>query len=115
MYTYKLFSVVSKATEALDKEKIYDYEVSDKIKKDCISINSDLGNLEIWIPREYEFSQYSIDDCIRDMLPYAYTTVREERGMFKMSVKSRLNPTQYTNLLKTIIKESEFVNIIEEG
>ena len=116
MITYKLkeYSVTSKATEALDRERIYDYEVSEKAKKDCISISSDLGNLVVWIPRDYEFAQYPIDDCIREMLPYAYTSVKEEGGLFKMTIKARLTPTQYLKLLKTIIKESEFVNIIEE-
>lgn len=117
MITYKIkeySSVTSRASEALDREKIYDYEVTDKVIKDCISINSNLSNLEIWIPKEYEFAQYSIDDCIREMLPYAYTSIKEEGGLFKMSVKARLSQAQYIKLLKAIIKESEFVNIIEE-
>lgn len=115
MITYKIkeYSVTSKATEALDKEKIYDYEVSDKVRKDCISITSDLSNIEVYIPRDYEFAQYSIDDCIREMLPYAYTSIKDEGGQYKMTVKARLTPTQYIKLLKNIIKESEFVNIIE--
>lgn len=116
MITYKLkeFSedLVSKMTEALDKEKIYDYDVSDKVEKDSISITGTLNNIEIWIPRSYEFSQYSIDDCIREMLPYAYTDTRQEGNFFKMTVKSRLTPSQYLKLLKFIIKETEFVNII---
>lgn len=115
MITYKLkeYSVTSKVTETLDRERIYDYEVSDKVKRDCISVSSDLSNLEIWIPRDFEFAQYPIDDCLRDMLPYAYTSVKEEGGLYKMSVRGRLTPAQYTKLLKTIIKESEFVNIVE--
>lgn len=115
MITYKLkeYSVTTKTTETLDRERIYDYEVSDRVKKDCVSVGSDLGNLEIWIPRDYEFAQYSIDDCIRDMLPYAYTSVKEEGGIFKMTVRGKLTQTQYIKLLKTIIKETEFVNIIE--
>lgn len=115
MITYKLkeYSVSSKATEDLDRERIYDYEVSEKIKKDCISIGSDLGNLVIWIPRDYEFVQYPIDDCIREMLPYAYTSVKEEGGLYKMTVRGKLTQSQYLKLLKTIIKESEFINIID--
>lgn len=114
MITYKLKSHISKATEALDREKIYDYEVSDKVRKDCVSIGSNLGDLEIWIPRDYEFAQYPIDDCIREMLPFAYTSVKEESGLYLMTVRGRLTPNQYIKLLKTIIKETEFVNIVEE-
>lgn len=119
MITYKIKeysgTFTQKATEALDRERIYDYEVSGKVSKDCVSVSgAGSSELNIWIPREYEFSQYTIDDCIREMLPYAYSSVKEESGIFRMNVKAKLTPTQYVKLLKTIIKETEFVNIIEE-
>lgn len=105
--------VIRKATESLEKERTYDYEVSDKISKDFISISGNLGNLEIWIPEEFEFSQYSIDDFIREMLPFAYTNVRQESGIYRMSVKGKLTQTQYTKLLRHIIKEAEFVVLVD--
>lgn len=105
--------VIRKATESLEKERTYDYEVSDKISKDFISISGNLGNLEIWIPEEFEFSQYSIDDFIREMLPFAYTNVRQESGIYKMSVKGKLTQTQYTKLLRHIIKEAEFIVLVD--
>lgn len=105
--------VIRKATESLEKERTYDYEVSDKVSKDFISISGNLGNLEIWIPEEFEFSQYSIDDFIREMLPFAYTNVRQELGLYKMSVKGKLTQTQYTKLLRHIIKEAEFVVLVD--
>jgi hypothetical protein len=105
--------VIRRATESLEKERTYDYEVSDKISKDFISISGNLGNLEIWIPEEFEFSQYSIDDFIREMLPFAYTNVRQESGIYKMSVKGKLTQTQYTKLLRHIIKEAEFIVLVD--
>ena len=45
---------VTKATQLLEKDKIYDYELSDKVSKDSITVTGDLNNLEIWIPRELE-------------------------------------------------------------
>lgn len=105
--------VIRKATESLEKERTYDYEVSDKISKDFISISGNLGNLEIWIPEEFEFSQYSIDDFIREMLPFAYTNVRQESGLYRMSVKGKLTQTQYTKLLRHIIKEAEFIVLVD--
>lgn len=105
--------VIRRATESLEKERTYDYEVSDKISKDFISISGNLGNLEIWIPEEFEFSQYSIDDFIREMLPFAYTNVRQESGIYRMSVKGKLTQTQYTKLLRHIIKEAEFVVLVD--
>lgn len=105
--------VIQKVTQELEKERIFDFEVSDKVSKDAISISANLGNLEIWIPQDFEFSQYSIDDFIREMLPYAYTNTRFEYNVYKMSVKGRLTLQQYTKLLKHIIKEAEFVVIVE--
>ena len=104
--------VIQKATQNLEKDRVYDYEVSDKISKEFISISGNLGNLEIWIPQNYEFTQYSIDDFIRDLLPYAYTSVKFESNVYKMSVKGKLTLPQYIKLLKHIIKEAEFVVIV---
>ena len=105
--------VILKATQALEKERVFDFEVSDKISKKSISISGNLENLEIWIPQEQEFSQYSIDDCIRELLPYAYTNTRYESGLYKMSVKGKLTLTQYIKLLKHIIKEADFVVLVD--
>ena len=104
--------VISKVTEALDKEKEFGYEVSDKISKDSISISGGLGNIEIWIPEELETTQYSIDDFLREMLPYIYTNTRYELGLLKMSVRGRLTQAQYLKLVKFIIKEAEFVVLV---
>ena len=104
--------VIQKATQTLEKDRVYDYEVSDKISKEFISISGNLGNLEIWIPQEFEFTQYSIDDFIRELLPYAYTNVRFESNVYKISVKGKLTLPQYIKLLKHIIKEAEFVVIV---
>ena len=104
--------VIQKATQTLVKDRVYDFEVSDKISKEFISISGNLGNLEIWIPQELEFTQYSIDDFIRELLPYAYTNVRFESNVYKMSVKGKLTLPQYIKLLKHIIKEAEFVVIV---
>ena len=64
MITYKMKEysedIIQKAVAILEKERIYDYEVSDKISKHTVTITSDLGNLEIWIPEDYEYSQYHI-------------------------------------------------------
>ena len=106
--------VIQKTVEALEKERNHDFEVSDKVSKDFISLSGNLGNLEIWIPQEYEFSQYSIDDKIRDMLPYAYTNVRFESNLYKMSVKGKLTQPQYLKLVKHIIEETEFVTLVDK-
>lgn len=106
--------VIKEASETLENEKNYDYEVSDKISRDYITVNGNLGNLEIWLPRKYEFSQYTIDDYIREMLPYAYTSVKSESGLFRMSVRGKLTQNQYTKLLRQIIKENNFVVLVDQ-
>ena len=101
---------VNKATQLLEKDKIYDYELSDKVSKDSITVTGDLNNLEIWIPRELEYVQYSIEDCVRDILPYAYLNTKSETSnLFKMEIRGRFTILQYVKLLKHIIKETEFV------
>ncbi|MCF0114039.1 MAG: hypothetical protein HUJ56_01705 [Erysipelotrichaceae bacterium] len=105
--------IIQKAVAILEKERIYDYEVSDKISKHTVTITSDLGNLEIWIPEDYEYSQYQIEDFIRDMLPYAYISTRQEGDKDKLTLKSRLNFQQYVKLLKHIVKKADFVTILE--
>ena len=110
----KSSDTILKATQTLEKDRALDYEVSDKISKEFISINGNLGNLEIWIPQDFEFVQYSIDDFIRELLPYAYTNVRFESNIYKMSVKGKLTLPQYVKLVKHIMKEAEFVVIVED-
>ena len=115
----KLFStsarVIQEITQRLEKEKEYDYSVETKIPKDCISVTADLGNLEIYIPRDFEFSQYNIDDFLREILPYAYSDTRMEAGgVTKMTIKgARLTTAQYYKLVKFIIKEGEFCVILD--
>ena len=106
--------VIQKAVQELEKERIMDFDISDKISKNSISISGNLGNLEIWIPQDLEFSQYSIDDYLRELLPYSYTNTRFESNVYKMSVKGKLTFSQYIKLLKHIIKESEFVVLVED-
>lgn len=108
--------VIQKATETLEKEKIYDYEVTDKVSKEFISVSGNLGNLEIWIPESFEFSQYTIDDFIREMLPFAYTNIKRDPtySIFAMTVKGKLSQNQYVKLLRHIIKEDEFVVLVDK-
>lgn len=116
----KLFSsttkVIQELTEKLEKEKEYDYSVESSIPKDSISITADLGNLEIYIPKDFEYSQYEIDDFLRELIPYAYTDIRMEIGrVYHMTIKgAKLTPGQYYKLVKFIIREGEFCVILDK-
>lgn len=119
IFKQKLYSssekVIQEVTQRLEKEKEYDYSVESKIPKDSISITANLSNLEIYIPRDFEFSQYNIDDFLREILPYAYSDTRMEiGGTTKMTIKgAKLTPSQYYKLVKFIIKEGEFCVILD--
>ena len=108
--------VIQEITERLEKEKEYDYSVESKIPKDAISITANLSSLEIYIPRDFEFSQYNIDDFLREILPYAYSDTRlEQGGITKMTIKgAKLTISQYYKLIKFIIKEGEFCVILDK-
>lgn len=106
--------VIQDLTDRLEKEKEYDYSIESKIPKDSISITANLGSLEIYIPKDFEYSQYNIDDYLREILPYAYSDTRMEAGgLTRMIIKgAKLTPAQYYKLVKFIIKEGEFCVIL---
>lgn len=107
--------MITKITEKLDKERISDYEVAPKAPNDVISIYPDPGKVKIYIPEEFEYSQYGIDDFIRSMIPSARTSISSERDMYVMTLSSgRMNENQLYKLVKYIIEENEFCSIIED-
>lgn len=115
----KIFSkqdiMIKNITSKLDREGLEDYEVSSRIPTDVISINSDLSNIMIYIPIEYEYSQYEIDNFIRSIAPFVRTeTTLEDKNIFVMKLSNKLTEAQYYKLIKEIIKEEEFCTIINE-
>ena len=115
----KIFSkkdiMIKNITSKLDREGLEDYEVSSRIPNDVISINSDLSNIMIYIPEEYEYSQYEIDNFIRSIAPFVRTeTTLGDRNIFVMKLSGKLTESQYYRLVKQIIQEEEFCTIINE-
>ena len=115
----KIFSkrdiMIKNITSRLDREGLEDYEVSSRIPNDVISINSDLSNIMIYIPSEFEYSQYEIDNFIRSIAPFVRTeTTLEDRNIFVMRLSGKLTESQYYRLIKEIIKEEEFCTIIND-
>lgn len=106
--------MVDRITKKLDNAGLDDYDIATRIPDDSISITSDLGNLKIYLPREYEYSQYDIDDFIRGLGMFRTKTV-PDGDIYIMTVSGgRLNEMQYFKLLKYIIEENEFITILEE-
>ena len=96
----------------LDKIDVDDYEVSSRIPLDSISITTDLKSIKIYIPRDFEYSQYDIDDFIRSLSAHARTKTIYDRNIYVMTISSYLSLTQYCKLIKYISDEWEFCTII---
>lgn len=118
---YRLFSdkkvddMIDKLVDKLDKAGVYDYEIVDKIQKDVISINSDLNNIRIYIPLEFEYSQFDIDDYVRDIVPFSRPVTTLDRNIYIMKIPTKLDFNQYFKLIKFIVENEEFCSIIKEN
>ena len=111
----KLYSTTidtDKISDKLEKKGYNDFDISSKIPLDSISVSSDLGALKIYLPKQYEFEQYRIDDFLRDMAGHFRTRTVFDRNIYIMSVMGKLTEDQYLKLLQYIIDEEEFVTII---
>ena len=100
--------MIEKIEEKLDKLGVEDYDISKKIPLDTISVSSDFVTPKIYIPRDYEYSQYDIDDFIRSIIPFAKT-----KTIYDMSISTPIKLDQYCKLIKYISEEWEFCTILE--
>lgn len=107
-------NMVKNITSRLDREGIDDYEISDSIPSDSISITSDLKDTKIYIPTDFEYSQFEIDDFIRSMVSYMRPATTFDRNIYVMKLSGRLTEAQYYKLVKYIATEHEFCVILEK-
>ena len=106
--------MIDKLVEKLDSSYVEDYEVSDKIPRDDVSISIDNSVPTIYIPTDLEFSQYDIDDFIRSMAPHLRTNTRLDRNIYVMNVSGKLDLNQLYKLVKFIIEIGDFCTIIDK-
>ena len=104
-------SSVEEIVEKLEKERIEDFEVREYISDTEISINTDLDNIEVYIPKDADFAKYDIDDFISDMLPYSSINSVIERKVVILKVRGKMRKDQYLKLVKFIIEEEGFIVI----
>lgn len=102
---------VREIVEKLEKERIEDFEVREYISDVEISINTDLDNLEIYIPKDLDYIKYDIEDFISDMLPYSSINETIERKVIILKVRGKVRKDQYLKLVKYIIEEEGFIII----
>jgi len=105
--------LIGKLTDKLEKDDIEEYEVDDSIPSDSISIKCDLNHPEIYLPKDFEYSQYDIEDFIRSMVPYMRVNIELDRNIYRLSLNGRLNENQFYKLIKHIIEENEFCTLLE--
>ena len=106
--------MLNKITAKLDQEREDNYDVDLSIPDDVISVNLDLDHMEIYIPTEFEYSQYTIDNKIRSIASYLRTDVRLDRDIYIMSLTSKVTFDQYYKIIKAIIKEEGFCSIVNK-
>lgn len=106
--------MLNKITAKLDQEREDNYDVDLSIPDDVISVNLDLDHMEIYIPIEFEYSQYTIDNKIRSIASYLRTDVRLDRDIYIMSLTSKVTFDQYYKIIKAIIKEEGFCSIVNK-
>jgi hypothetical protein len=104
-------SSVEEIVEKLEKERIEDFEVREYISDTEISINTDLDNIEVYIPKDADFAKYDIEDFISDMLPYSSINSVIERRIIILKVRGKMRKDQYLKLVKFIIEEEGFIVI----
>ena len=104
-------SSVEEIVEKLEKERIEDFEVREYISDTEISINTDLDNIEVYIPKDADFAKYDIEDFISDMLPYSSINSVIERRVIILKVRGKMRKDQYLKLVKFIIEEEGFIVI----
>ncbi len=107
--------MIEKIIDNLDKAGVEDYEIVKKVPTDVISIILDLSAVRIYIPRDYEYSQYDIDDFIRSMIPYARTKTVYDRNIYVMRLSTPLKVDQFSKLIKYIAEEWDFCSIVMEN
>lgn len=106
-------TMIQKLSNDLDRDRIDSYDILNKIPEDSVSIGTDLDFLEIYIPEDYEYSQYGIDNIIRKTAPSIRTSTDYEENFIIMKCKGRLTYPQYYKILKSIIEEEGYCVIVQ--
>ena len=110
----KATAMLNRITTKLDSEREDNYDVDHSIPNDVISVNLDLDKLQIYVPREFEYSQYAIEDKIRTLGGYLRVDTRLDRDIYILEVTSKVTFDQYYKIIKYIIQEEGFCAIVNK-
>jgi len=104
--------MIKRITSKLDQDKVLDYEVSDKIPKDVISIYPDLNEVKIYVPEELDYAQYEIDDFMRVLARFVKVNVDFDKKFYIITLSGTLQFNQLIKLIEFIIEKEEFCTIL---
>lgn len=105
--------MIPKLVERLKNEGVEDFEVSQKVGTDEISIAGDLGSLKFYIPRDLDYFQYELDDYIRLQAKFVRTQTNMERNIYVMKLQGSLTLSQLVKVVKYIIEEQGYCIILD--
>lgn len=110
----KATTMLNRITTKLDSEREDNYDVDQTIPNDVISVSLDLDKLQIYIPREFEYSQYAIEDKIRSLGGYLRVDTKLDRDIYILEITSKITFDQYYKIIKYIIQEEGFCSIVNK-
>lgn len=97
----------------LESEKIEDFEITEKVPKDSISITGDIKDIKLYIPIDLKYTQIKIEDFIRELSKFNRCSTNLDRNIFVMKLSDSLTLPQYIKLVKFIIEEEGFCSILK--
>jgi len=105
--------MIEEIKKKLESNGVEDFEVSQKIPKDSISITGDIKNIRIYIPMDMEYSQIKIEDFIRKLSKFNRCSTNLDRNIFVMRLSDNLTLQQYIKLVEYIIEEEGYCTILD--
>lgn len=108
--------MINQICEKLSKDGVEDYEVTPVIPRDVISLEIDeKGMTKIYLPKDFEYSQYEIDDYIRSLIPHYRTTTTPDYKYYVMKISGPLRVGDVVKIIEYIIEENEFCSLIDNS
>lgn len=98
----------------IEKLGIEDFEVSDRIPRDNVSIGgSGLSDIRIYIPMDSDYLQYEIEDMLRKGGSLIRTQVTVDRNIYVMKVLGTVKLKTLADIAEHIIEDQGTITILE--
>ena len=112
LFSYKTREIMENLVDRLDRAGYDDYEISDSVSSDSITITPDN---KIYIPSDLDYMQYKIDDFLRKENRFIRTNIDQvNRNLLCMNINGTLTEPKLFKLVSYIIEEEGFITLLEE-